>query len=101
MNAKESMKRVRDYLRDQLNSIRHDPYLAAVAPYVEARIERWDERAHEVFVIVRDTRKPITPYNSDYCKCNWIWTESTFYKSEIWMMLNKVVCEMLRDTKIS
>lgn len=99
MNAKASMKSVRDFLRRQMDSIRKDPYLAPVAPHLEVRIERWDEIRHEVYIVVQDRRKPSTDWNSTFCQHAWIWTESQFYKGEIFLMINRVVSDMMLEVR--
>jgi hypothetical protein len=97
MNAKQSMKNVRDFLRRQMDLIRKDPYLAPIAPHLEVRIERWDEIRHEVYVVVRDRREEDQGWNTSTCQHAWIWTESQFYKGEMFVLINKVVCNMMLE----
>lgn len=94
MNSKQEMKKVRDFLRNQVKLINADPYLEYAHNRVSARIVRWNERSHEVLVCVRDLETPETLWDSQSCRWLLLRTGSAFWKSDLWRALNSVVCNM-------
>lgn len=91
MNAKEEMKKVRNFLRRQVKMINNDPYLKHVHGCISARIVKWKASQHQVLVCVRNITKPETPWDSHYCRWVCVNTHCDFWKNSIWKELNEVV----------
>ena len=91
MNARVEMKMVRDWLRRQIKQINADPFLAAAHGRIEARIVKWEPRAHRVLVCIRDRAYAETPYNSNRCRWQWVSTYTTLNRWELWKDLNAIV----------
>ena len=92
MEAKREMKLLRNWTRQALSNLRADPYCTEAAYKVNVRFVKWDRNHHAVLVCVRDTSKPETPYNSQFCRWDWVYTCSVFAKSDISRMVSQVMC---------
>lgn len=91
MEPREEMKRVRNFLRRQVNLINKDPYLAFVHGRISARIVKWDKRAHWVVVCIRDMSQPESNWNSDSCRWIQLYTSTDSWQWQIWKELNEIV----------
>ena len=98
MNARDEMKQVRDWLRNQVRMIDKDPYLEYAHGRVSARIAKWKANEHRVLVCVRCTDVAETSWNSELCRWVWLHTwngqDSRFWKWDVWKELNDVVIKM-------
>lgn len=98
MNARDEMKQMRDWLRNQVRMINKDPHLKHAHGRISARIVKWKANEHRVLVCVRDLSKPETPYNTEFCR--WIWSytwsgeDSRFWKWDVFKELNDVLVKM-------
>lgn len=94
MNAKMEMKRLRDNIRHQLRRMRKDPFLKDVAPHITIEMVKWNAKQHMVLLRFRDTRKPMTEYNSQSTRWAWLYTYSDCIGYEIWKELNQLIIAM-------
>lgn len=94
MNAKLEMKRLRDDIRHQLRRMRKDPFLKEVAPHIAIEMVKWNAKGRMVLLRLRDTRKPMTEYNSQSTRWSWLHTYSDYTGYEMWKELNYLVIAM-------
>lgn len=85
------MKVVRDWLRSQVSLIQRDPHLPIASKCISMRIWKWDKRYHSAIIEIRDVTKPLTYYNSEYCRYIRVDTQGFYWKWTIWKELNSVV----------
>ena len=100
MNSKMEMKRVRNYLRNQMDCIRKDPYLASVSGNLSCRIVKWDAKRHGVLICVRDVSRPEQKWDTPFCRWIWVHTYGSHWKWEVWKELNDVVVNMMHPDRI-
>ena len=85
------MKVVRDWLRSQVSLIQRDPHLPIASKNISMRIWKWDKRYHSAVIEIRDVTKPLTYYNSEYCRYIRVDTWGFHWKWEVWRELNSMV----------
>lgn len=85
------MKVVRDWLRSQVSLIQRDPHLPIASKSISMRIWKWDKDYHSAVIEIRDVTKPLTYYNSEYCRYIRVNTWGFHWKWEVWRELNNMV----------
>ena len=105
MDATVEMKRVRDYLRNQVKMINKDPFLAKAANRISARIVKWNKREHSALICIRDVEAEYTKWNTADCCWLWVYTWHSangydHWKWEIWQELNNLVIKILHSETI-
>ena len=98
MQAKEEMKIIRNFIREKQKAMLNDPYTKVAAKTIEARICRWIESKHMILVNIRDTSKPLTTYNSDFCSWLWINTGAD-YKWDLVREWNNILVKKIYELK--
>lgn len=88
---------VRNYVRYLKKEWSKDEYLAPIMPYFNMRMIKWRPRDCFLFEIY-DTRKPKTPYNSDFYRYGWVrYSGSIFTYHEILRAANDVLGAMINE----